>query len=101
MGTSFGATRFLLPLGLPMVTNAQPSYDSLPIAAGASSLDPARFHGNIFDIKIDDNPGAPRGALAGGGANDQAAAGRYTLDVANQPSAALPLFGMRCALPAE
>jgi hypothetical protein len=94
---SFSATRFLVPLGLPMVTSAAASYDSTAIGAGAGEFDPANFRSNTFSIFTDNANGVPaRGIFAGGSFNLGAGSGRYTVSLRNVPTASGMNTGFRC-----
>ena len=101
--TSFDATRFLVPLGLPMVTAAAVSWGSTPIGTGLGSFDPAKFHNNRISLYPDIANGTPtaRGAIAGGSAIDQSSVGRFTVDLEYPPSSFRTFIGLRCALAAE
>ena len=96
---SFSASRFNVPLGLPIVSSSS-LWDALAIGAGALQFNPAKFHGDHFWLYTD-NGGSSRGAFAGGSWYNGSQAGRFTLLLFLGPSFASNYIGARCALPAE
>lgn len=99
---SYSATRFLVPLGLPIVTGASTQLGSTAIGPGPGNFDPVRFHGDTFRLFTDSPNGTPaRGAVGGGSWGDQTTSGRFTLNFDQAPSFISDSVGLRCALPAE
>ena len=96
---SFSASRFNVPLGLPMVSSSS-LWDALAIGAGASQFKPAKFHGDHFWLYTD-NGGSSRGAFAGGSWGGGSDAGRFALSLSFGPTGTYNAIGARCALPAE
>jgi hypothetical protein len=100
---AFSATRFLPALGMPIVTSAAAIVDSLMIGTGAGQFDPARFHGNSYQINTDDTGygGGPSRALTSAGSSRWGSeAGRYTFVLVTD-NWWNDSFGYRCSLMAE
>jgi hypothetical protein len=97
---SFSATRFLVPLGLPMVTAAPAIFDSLAIGSGAGQFDPAKFHGDAVYLGTDNPNGTPARGVGWGGCWENADANRFSIYMGN-PAVIDDSQGARCALPAE
>jgi hypothetical protein len=99
---TYSSTRFLVPLGLPMVTGASASYGSLAIGTSAGQFDPAKFHSNRFYLETGNSNGTPaRGARAGGSWGDGLNSGRFTVVLFSTPAATGTSIGLRCFVPSE
>ena len=84
--SSFNATEFLPSLGLPLVNNVSSDYDSIPIGTGLGQFNPAKFHGNQFNLFTNYGGSGPRGTFAGGNAGSGANAGRFSMTLRLPPT---------------
>jgi len=93
---TYGTTRFLLPVGLPLVT-ASPL--GMPIGTSPGNLDPAALHGDGIWVVSNQSAGTTtRGAASGGAWADGACPGRYTLTLQWTSFQYGSWMGMRCAI---
>ena len=98
---TFSATQFQAVLGLPMIATASSIWDYLTIGSSAGQFNSAKFHGDHFWLYTDNGNGSPaRGAIAGGGWNNGADSGRFSLSLYGTPASTNVIIGARCALPA-
>jgi hypothetical protein len=97
---SFNSTRFLVPLGLPMVTGASASYGSMEIGTSPGQLNPALLQNDYFNLD-NDNGTVTRAAYGGGHWNKGQNSGRFALSTPYAPTAAYEYIGLRCLVFAE
>jgi hypothetical protein len=95
---SFSSTRFLVPLGLPMVTGASASYGSLAIGTNAGQFNPIHFHGNSINLATDTSPGSTRGAFSLGAFVSGGSAGRFYIAINGTPATIGTTLGLRCGM---
>ena len=98
--SSYSTTKFLVPLGIPMVGSVAASWDALTIGASAGQINATKLHGDHIWLYTD-NGGSQRGAISGGTWYSGANGGRFSINVFNPPANAGSGVGVRCTIPAE
>lgn len=93
---TYSSTKFLLPIGMPVVTGS--TLDALSIGTGTGEIDPATF---LSDRLILSQTTAIRGFQVGGRWNTGNSAGRFYTEFRNYTETSSSAVGLRCAVDAE